>query len=224
MITVAIKSKIEQIVNVFETGTAEGKYDALVIFKDGKDNTRQITYGRSQTTEQGNLKTLIELYINRDGKFADDFVPYRTKIGTVPLVDDATFKDLLRKSAREDAIMRSTQDEFFDILYYMPALNFFTGFDFTLPLSLLVIYDSFIHSGGVPTFLRERFPERPPSRGGNEKAWVTAYVKTRDEWLATNKKIILRGTVYRTRCFLTQLENDNWTLSKPVNAHGVVVP
>ncbi|GAB2594559.1 chitosanase [Spirosoma areae] len=224
MITKAVKTKIEQIVNVFETGTVEGKYDALVIFNDGRDNTRQITYGRSQTTEQGNLKSLIEMYINRDGLFKSEFIPFRSKIGKVPLVDEGVFKSLLRKAAREDPIMRSTQDEFFDILYYTPALLFFTGLDFTLPLSLLVIYDSFIHSGGVPPFLRERFPELPPAKGGDEKAWIKAYVKTRHEWLATNAKVILRKTIYRTRCFSEQINTNNWMLDHPAEANGVRVP
>ncbi|WP_420150948.1 chitosanase [Spirosoma sp.] len=224
MITAAVKKKVEQVVNAFETSSLEGKYDALVVLKDGLNNTRQITYGRSQTTEQGNLKSLIDMYITRNGIFANDFKPFRTKIGKVPLADDATFKNLLRKAAREDIIMRNTQDEFFDILYYTPAVNFFISLDLTLPLSLLVVYDSFIHSGCVPSHLRERFPEVPPSLGGDEKAWIKAYVKTRDTWLATNKKLILRNTVYRTQCFLNQIKTGNWMLDKPVNANGVLVP
>jgi len=223
MINAATKLKIQQIINVFETGTIEGKYDALVTLDDGVDNSRQITYGRSQTTEQGNLVTLINMYIARNGLFANDFLPYQNKIGKVSLVGDTVFKNLLRKAAREDVIMRNTQDEFFDILYYTPALTFFTGLKLTFPLSLLVIYDSFIHSGSVPPFLRERFVELPPSRGGEEKAWVKAYVKTRHTWLETNKKLILRKTIYRTQCFLNEIKHGNWDLSKPVNANGTSV-
>jgi chitosanase len=217
------KKKIQQIINVFETGTPAGKYDALVIFPDGKNGTRQITYGRSQTTEQGNLKTLIDMYIARHGKFAGEFAPFRNQIGTVPLVDNSTFKALLRKSAREDVIMRDAQDEFFDILYYTPALAFFTDLKLTLPLSLLVVYDSFIHSGRVLPFLRERFTALPPSRGGDEKTWVSEYVRVRHEWLETHTRTILRKTIYRTQCFRDQIKNNNWQLEKPVNANGTVV-
>lgn len=224
MITAAQKTKIQQVVNVFETSSINGKYDALVVFNDGKNNTRQITYGRSQTTEQGNLKTLVSMYISRNGLFKQDFVPYLAKIGKVSLAEDTLFKNLLRKAAREDVIMRNTQDEFFDILYFTPALAFFTALGFTLPLSLLVIYDSYIQSGSVLPLLRERFPELPPSRGGDEKAWINAYVSTRQEWLATNKKAIVRQTVYRTKCFLNQIQTGNWLLSQPVTANGIVVP
>jgi chitosanase len=217
------KKKIQQIINVFETGIPAGKYDALVIFADGRNGTRQITFGRSQTTEQGNLKTLINMYIARSGKFAGEFAPFVNQIGVVPLVDNAAFKLLLRKSAREDAIMRDTQDHFFDILYYTPALAFFTHLKLTLPLSLLAVYDSFIHSGGVPAFLRERFTALPPSRGGDEKTWIGEYVRVRHEWLATHPKQILRKTEYRTKCFLDQIKSDNWDLKQPVDANGVVV-
>lgn len=57
------KPLIQRVVNVFETGTAEGKYDKLVIYDDGVNGSHQITYGRSQTTEQGNLEA--DRYVRR---------------------------------------------------------------------------------------------------------------------------------------------------------------
>lgn len=223
MITLQIKTKIEAIVNVFETGSISGGYDVISIYKDGRKGSRQITYGRSQTTEQGNLRSLIEMYIANKGLFADDFKTYLAKIGKTPLVDDADFKTLLKNAARQDPVMRTTQDYFFDVVYYTPALHFFDGYKFVLPLSLLVIYDSYIHSGGVLSFLRQRFTEMPPSMGGDEKLWVGSYVKVRQDWLQNNPKKVLQNTVYRTQCFLTQIKNDNWMLNLPVNAHGVIV-
>ncbi len=223
MITQQIKTEVQQIINVFETGSIAGGYDNISIFKDGRNNTYQITYGRSQTTEQGNLRFLIEMYIENNGVFSSEFRPYLSKIGKESLVNDTFFKSLLRKSAREDSIMRETQDRFFDVVYYTPALHFFEGYQFKLPLSLLVIYDSFIHSGGILGFLRQRFREMPPSLGGNEKIWIKSYVDVRHEWLQNNPKKIVQNTIYRTRCFQTQIKNDNWMLDQPVNANGVVV-
>jgi chitosanase len=225
MITADQKRKIVQVVNVFETGSAEGAYDNISIFADGKGNSRQITYGRSQTTEQGILKNLIQMYIDNNGQFADQFRPFLPKIGKIPsvLVDNADFKKLLRDSARQDVVMRTTQDDFFDRLYYQPAEHTFQGLGMVFPLSLLVIYDSQIHSGGLPSFLRQRFSELPPSHGGDEKAWVKAYVKTRHEWLANHSRKILQKTVYRTQCFLNQIKNDNWMLDQVVIANGVRV-
>jgi len=120
--------------------------------------------------------------------------------------------------------MRSTQDEFFDLAYYNPAYEFFTRNGFELPLSMLVIYDSYIHSGGVLTSLRKRFGEYPPAKGGNEKKWITSYVDVRHQWLKYHTNPILRRTIYRTQCFKDQIAEDNWMLDKlPINANGVEV-
>ncbi|MBB4804820.1 chitosanase [Chryseobacterium defluvii] len=223
MITAPQKSKILQVINVFETGSKEGKYDTLVIYADGKNGSRQITYGRSQTTEQGNLKALIEMYISKNGLFSDQFRTFVSLIGKQSLVDNTVFKNLLRRSAREDSIMRKCQDEFFDILYYQPALHFFQKNKFTHALSMLVIYDSYIHSGSVPAFLRERFPENTPLNGGNEKKWITQYVNTRHHWLENHSRQILRKTIYRTKCFKNQITDGNWDLSKEIVANGVKI-
>jgi len=223
MISAKIKTKILKVINVFETGKPEGKYDAVVRYKDGPGKIRQITYGRSQTTEYGNLKRLIEKYIDMKGIYANNFKPYLNKIGKTALTDDQTFINLLKTSARDDEIMRRSQDDFFDLYYYQPAYVWFNGFGFKGPLSLLVIYDSYIHSGSIRNFLRQRFPERPPARGGNERIWIEQYVKARHNWLANHSNKLLRKTVYRTNCFKEQIKNNNWQLDKSVNANGVIV-
>lgn len=224
MITESNKKLIERVINVFETGTPEGKYSQVTILADGKNGTRQITYGRSQTTEQGNLAKLIEMYIRNEGIFAESFSRYTDKIGKQPLVDNKTFKDLLRTAAKEDEIMRTTQDEFFDLAYYKPAYEFFEKNGFTLPLSLLVIYDSYIHSGRVPQTLRQKFGEYPPAKGGDEKKWITSYVDIRHQWLKYHSNPILQRTIYRTKCFKDQIAVDNWALDKlPLIANGVEV-
>jgi len=224
MITIKQKNIILQVVNVFETGKPEGKYDALVVMADGHNGTRQITYGRSQTTEQGNLKTLIQLYVSKGGSFAAELTPYLPKLSVTPLADDAKFKKLLKDAAKSDPLMRSCQDEFFDHVYYQPAEQFFKGNHFTLPLSMLVIYDSYIHSGSILPKLRNRFPEMTPLNGGEEKAWITAYVNTRHEWLATHGNRLLRKTIYRTQCFKDQINQSNWSFTLPIIAHGVKIP
>jgi chitosanase len=226
-ITPAQKSKIVRVINVFETGKPDGVYDAISIYKDGPtvngEKIRQITYGRSQTTEYGNLKRLIELYIERGGLFANAFKPYLSKIGgkNTSLHTNAAFKDLLKRSAREDVIMRNAQDELFDIYYYQPALIFFEGNKFSDALSLLVIYDSYIHSGSIPDFLRKRFPERTPRNGGNGRKWIEQYVNARHDWLRTHSNTILQKTIYRTKCFKDQIAPGNWDLANPVKANGV---
>ena len=225
MISSDTKTRILSVVNIFETGTADGVYGNVSIYHDGKKDengqiTRQITYGRSQTTEQGNLKDLIAAYIANKGVFAADFQPYMPKLGVTPLVDDQNFINLLKKAAKDDPIMTTTQDEFFDKDYYLPAFKFFTDNGFIQPLSMLVIYDSYIHSGSIPDFLRKRFPEVPPVKGGDEKEWIEAYVKVRHDWLVS-KPDPLDLTVYRTETFLKAIEEDNWNLGSEIFTQGV---
>jgi chitosanase len=222
------KRKIIQVVNVFETGTPTGNYSNISIYADGPaivgQRIKQITYGRSQTTEYGVLKILIQQYIANNGQFANQFKPYADKIGKQPsLCTDATFKSLLKNAGQNDPVMKSTQDVFFDQLYYQPAFKWFTSMKFTLPLSLLVIYDSFIHSGSIPVFLRQKFPESVPVNGGDEKKWITQYLAARHDWLEHHSNKILRNTIYRPITFENAIAQNNWDLTLPIDANGTIV-
>ena len=218
------KRLVQRIVNVFETGSPDGDYSNISIYKDGPHNIRQITYGRSQTTEYGNLRTLVEQYVAVGGLFSKELRPFSNKVGSTPLTDDANFKHLLKRAGREDPLMRKTQDSFFDRVYYRPAIKWADVQGFMLPLSALVIYDSFIHSGSIIWVIRNMFPESPPASGGNEKAWTTAYVNARHRWLGSHPRPPVRNTVYRTRCFKNEVKRGNWDLSQvPINANGTKV-
>lgn len=216
------KSKIQSILNVFETGSATGNYAKISLFYDGPNRIRQITYGRSQTTEWGKLNKLVEAYTLTDGKYVDFFKPYLKKIGKISLVNDQKFIDALKAAGKEE-VMKRTQDAFFDEHYWEPALKFMKEKGFTNPLSGLVIYDSFIHSGGMLMFLRNRFPENTPVNGGNEKIWIEQYLNVRHRWLANHSNPILRKTIYRTRDMLSAIEKDDWNLNQTFRANGVNV-
>ena len=223
-LTAQQKRICEQVINVFETGKIEGDYSAFVIFADGPHGVRQVTYGRSQTTEYGNLEELVRMYVNANGTFSEQLRPFVEQIGVTPLVDSKEFKQLLRDAGRKDQVMQRIQDEFFDKRYFQPAMQWADANQFTLPLSALVIYDSFIHSGSILGFLRKRFPEVPPARGGNEKTWITQYVDARQQWLATHSNKILQRTVYRTQCFQREIARNNWDLAQtPIDANGTAV-
>ena len=212
----------EQVINAFESGSAAGVYGAISIMDDGPHRVRQISYGRSQTTEYGNLEELLEMYVNNNGIYSAAIHPYLDKIGVTPLVDDAAFKKLLGDAGAKDPVMQRVQDQFFDLRYFQPAIQWMDDNGFTLPLSALVIYDSFIQSGSIMSWLRKRFPERSPLNGGDERTWITQYVDTRHDWLATHSNPLLQNTVYRTGCFKNEISRDNWDLSQlPVRAHDV---
>jgi chitosanase len=214
----------EQVVNVFETGKVQGNYSAVTILPDGPHGIKQVTYGRSQTTEYSSLHDLIELYIKKAGKYAGQLQPYLIKIGTYPLADNEAFKALLHDAGANDPVMQAAQDEFFDEHFFKRASQWFEKNGFTLPLSALVIYDSFIHSGSIPDFLRKHFSENVPAQGGDEKAWIKDYVDARHNWLGTASNAVLHATVYRTQCFKNEIARNNWDLAQlPISAHGVNV-
>ena len=113
----------ERIINVFETGSIRGDYGDISIYPDGPNRIRQITYGRAQTTEYSHLRELVQMYVNASGKYSEDLRPYVPLIGRTALVNNDTFKGLLRCAGREDTIMAQTQDVFFDSTYFQPAMN-----------------------------------------------------------------------------------------------------
>ncbi|MCB1498523.1 MAG: murein L,D-transpeptidase catalytic domain family protein [Bauldia sp.] len=214
----------ERVINVFETGTVAGRYGAISIYADGPNDIRQITYGRSQTTEYGNLRELVEMYVGANGAFSEALRPFVSQIGRVPLVDNDAFKTLLRRAGNEDPVMRATQDVFFERRYFRPALRWAGNNGFTLPLSVLVIYDSFIHSGSIREDLRNRFPERPPAQGGDEKTWIAQYVDVRHDWLTHHHRPAVRASNYRTRDLQREIAAGSWDLARrPFMANGVPV-
>jgi chitosanase len=131
---------------------------------------------------------------------------------------------LLRTAGRTDPVMRDVQDAFFEQEFFAPAMRWAKDHGFTLPLSALVVYDSFIHSGSILPLIRRSFPERTSDAGGDERAWTTAYVKARHIWLVEHSRSDVRRTQYRTRCLSEQINRLNWNLEvKPIRANGVVV-
>lgn len=217
------KIKIQSIVNVFETGSIKGDYGNISIYHDGPGMVKQVTYGRSQTTEYGNLKDLLVMYIAKNGKFAADLKNYIGIIGQKPLYNDNNFIEIL-KEAGSDPIMISTQDEFFDKHYWQPAIKFCDVNGFVTPLAGLVVYDSYIHSGSILSFLRNRFEAKVPTAGGSEQVWITEYLNARKSWLSEHSNPILRKTVYRVNNMLTADHYQDWNLDNSFNANGTNVP
>lgn len=214
------KEKIEQVVNVWETGSKEGDYSNVTILPDGPGGKLQITYGRSQTTSTSYLKKLIEIYIKNKGKYAGNLEPYLNDIEVPPyLVNHTKFINFLKLAGKEDPVMKKSQDELFDMKYWKVAFRFFEKEMFTFPLSMLTIYDSYVH-GGL-SIVRNMFPEATPANHGDELQWLESYLKCRYSWLANNQRKILHTTKKRSELYLTLLWDKNYDLSKPFEVDGV---
>lgn len=214
---------IKGVIGVIEVSTPTGGYDNITLLPDGPGDRVQVTFGRFQTTEYGHLKELVRRYIAAPGELFDGpLSKYLPKIGKEPLAGDKQFHSILRQAARVDPQMAIIQDKFFDEVYFAPARAYAEKLGLRSPLAALVVFDSFIH-GGIE-IVRKLFPELPPSKGGTEKVWITAYVKARHEWLRTHKRKALHATIYRTRCFLEQIAANNWDLIKlPIAINGMLV-
>lgn len=218
------KRIIESVINCFETGSAAGDYACISIYADGPHNIKQITYGRSQTTEYGNLRELVKRYVGAKGTYSLALSAFADKVGSIPLTDNADFKALLRKAGKEDPVMRMIQDDFFDQVYFKPAITWADKEGFAQALSALIIYDSFIHSGSILWPIRQMFAESTPKGGGEEKTWISQYVNARHKWLENHSRPAVRASAYRTRDLKKMVAADNWQLTQlPVMANGVKV-
>ena len=218
------RSIIERVINTAETGRPEGDYSAIAIYADGPNDIKQITYGRSQTTEFGNLRKLVQMYVAANGTFSGALRPYEDKVGSVPLTNNADFKNLLRRAGKSDPVMRKMQDEFFEKIYFSPAMKWADDNGFTKALSALVIYDSYIHSGSILWLIRQKFSENVPASGGNEMAWISQYIDARHDWLQNHHRPAVRASAYRTRAYQAQIAKNNWDLGfLPFEMNGTPV-
>ena len=218
------KSLIARVINLIETGRPEGDYGAISIYADGPHDIRQITYGRAQTTEYGNLRKLVQMYAAAGSTYSAQLAGYAPYVGSKALTDDMAFRGLLRDAGRKDPVMRAVQDRFFAETYFDPAMRWADDNGFVKALSALVIYDSFIHSGGILWLLRHRFTESPPASGGREEVWIDEYVRARHEWLSNHARPVVRKSKYRTEGLIAQIEAGNWDLStEPIRMNGTDV-
>jgi chitosanase len=219
---------IRRVLSVAETGKPVWDPASVYVYYD--DNRfdpprRQITLSIG-FTESGNLKRLLERYVAKNGARAAAFAGYLPTLGlkSAPSrADDSNFKKLLKEAGAEPAMVQA-QQECFDELYLGPAFDWAATYGFTLPLSYLVIADSFLHSGSMLGFLMSRFPEKKPKDGGREKVWINDYLAARKQWLANHSNQILNKTIYRANCYLTELSRDNWNLETgPIVMNGTPV-
>lgn len=204
------KSLIKKILLAFEQSSTSIKYDAIYKYNDGPEDKKQITVSFG-ITEYGNLKTLIKNYCFKNGKLTEEFTPYVAKIGVEPLVNNTEFLSLLKEACSED-IMKECQEQAYDDMYINPALAFCNKNKLELPLSKLVICDSYLHSGSILPALRNSFTESVPVNGGDEKVWIESYCNARRNWLANHSRVILHSTVYRMDFMLNRIEKGDWEL------------
>ena len=227
--TASQKHVIDCVLSIFETGRVPtaASYATCTILADGAG----ISYGKHQCTDRaGSLDLVVKRYVALGGQFSTAFKAFETTLATnastkVPPKGPwgAEVTDLVKllKAAGADSVMQRAQDEVFDEQYFAPAVAHAKSAGLKTALGLLVCYDTCIHSGpGGVTMIRNMFAAKSPANGGDEKAWVTAYIAARRNWLATHSLTVLHATVYRMDALKALADAGAWDLTLPLTVRG----
>ena len=222
MLTATQKQTAQSIVNIFETGVVLGDYGNVTVIPG---DTGHLTFGRSQTTlSSGNLLDLLKRYCGNPGaRFGSRLAPWLPRFAETDfgLDNDKRLHNTLRATA-DDKVMRDTQDQFFDEVYWQPAAKAAAALGVVSPLGVAVVYDSTVH--GSWAAMRDRTTEQSGTFAAlGERAWITAYVATRHQWLANNVRDDLRKTVYRMDAFQRLLDQGFWGLDLPLVVRGAEI-
>lgn len=215
MLTPTQAATAKAIVNIFETSQVLGDYGKVTALAD---DPGRLTYGRSQTSlASGNLAKLLQQYCANPGaRFAGRLRPLlpRFEAQAAELDTDLRLHNLLRACA-DDPVMRETQDRFFDEAYWAPALRTARQAGIVSPLGVAVVYDSRVHgSWGTCRDLTNSAAGSLAAIG--ERAWVSAYVARRRQWLAASSNALLRSSVYRMDAFRRLIDQGFWGLPLPL--------
>lgn len=222
MLTVLQKKTAQAIVNIFETGSAQGKYGNVTLIAG---DTGHLTYGRSQTTlASGNLYLLIKAYCAAAGaQFGTALNPYLQQLAArdTTLDTDMTLRGLLQ-AAGDDAMMRDVQDQFFDRVYWSPSVLDASNSAVNSALGTNVVYDS--HIQGAWATIRDIInTNHGPANQIGEQAWIGTYVNERRNWLANHPNPALHPTVYRMDAFLQLINNGMWDLPLSLTVRGILI-
>jgi len=225
------KRVIDSVLSIFETGRipTPASYSTCSILTDGAG----ISYGKHQATDRaGSLDKIVDLYIQQGGKHGEELKQFLPKLSANesakvdPKSPPSWAKYLMGvlREAGKDPVMQAAQDAIFDSCYWAPAVGHAVNIGLTTALGHLVVYDTCIHSGpGGVDVIRARFPQASPANGGDEKAWITAYISARRVWLAGNSNPLVQKTVYRQDTLMEIVKSENWSLKVPLTVRGVKI-
>jgi len=221
MLTELQKKTSQAIVNIFETGSPLGDYGRVTVLR--KDSGH-LTYGRSQTTlASGNLALLLHDYCDAESQWGHELRPFLPAFdsGDFSLDHNGEVKSILAR-AGSDPVMQRIQDEFFDRIYWNPAVNSAAYLGLSSPLGVSVVYDSRVHGSYYPMRDRTNHQHGTPEQIG-EDVWIQSYVSIRKDWLATHPNDLLHKTVYRMNAFMKLIQEDKWELPLPLQVRTVVI-
>jgi chitosanase len=186
------KHRAEQLINLFENGSTDSRYDYVEALHDG----RGITAGKvGFTTATGDLLVVATEYTRR--KPENSLVKFLPRLRELAEQESDSTEGLngftkAWETAARDAVFRSVQDDITDRVYYQPAIRHVRTLGLQTALAQAAIYDTIIqHGDGEDPDSLSAIVERTnqaargtPAAGVEEKIWLENFLKLRREDLA----------------------------------------
>jgi chitosanase len=186
------KHRAEQLINLFENGSTDSRYDYVELLHDG----RGITAGKvGFTTATGDLLTVVEAYTRR--KPNNSLMKFLPRLKELAEEESDSVEGLngftkAWEIAARDTVFRKVQDDITDRVYYQPAMRYVHTLGLQTALAHAAIYDTIIqHGGGEDPDSLSAIAERTnqamggtPATGVDEKIWLENFLKLRRENLA----------------------------------------
>jgi chitosanase len=186
------KHRAEQLINLFENGSTESRYDYVESLDDG----RGITAGKvGFTTATGDLLAVVDEYTRR--KPENNLMKFLPRLKELAEEESDSVEGLngftkAWEIAARDAVFRKVQDDITDRVYYQPAMRYVHTLELQTALAQAVIYDTIVqHGDGDDPDSLSAIVERTnqvargtPAEGVEERIWLENFLKLRREDLA----------------------------------------
>ncbi len=187
----AQKKRADMLISIFENSALEPQYGYIEDLGDG----RGYTAGRAGFCSGcGDLLLVVERYINI--KPNAPLAKYLPRLKELAGLSSDSTKGLegfpkAWQLAAQDKLFCEAQDAVSDDLYYRPALNYSAQLGLRRDFSKVALYEAAIQHGtgsdpdGLGAMIKKVSKAvKPPSAGGDEKAWLNKFLKIRKATLA----------------------------------------
>jgi chitosanase len=182
----AQKARADMLISVFENSTLELQYGYVEDLRDG----RGYTAGRAGFCSGcGDLLQVVERYVQV--KPAAPLAKYLPRLRRLARLSSGSIRGLdgfpaAWRQVAGDPLLRGAQDEISDGLYYFPALKLASRLGLKKDLSKIALYEAAIQHGlgsdpdGLAALVkRASMAAKPPSAGGDERAWLGQFLAVR---------------------------------------------
>jgi len=218
----------DQLVNIFEYGTQEWRYDAVEALDDG----RGYTCGKiGFTTSSTEVRALVESYATKapDSRLARH-LPRLVELAESGSGDTSGLPGFAEDwtAAAQDPAFRAEQDALADRLTFTPALEAARRLGIRTPLGVAILYDTAVQHGtdddpdGLPALIERASREAggEPAADVAEQKWLRTFLDIRAETLRhphdEDTREVWAESVDRARALRDLVDDDQHQLEPPL--------